>query len=73
MTFRPAPLKAAAVLAAGFVVVRVVYRVLFHGADGAGQVVLPLPELRLPPPFGHVVMFGPATTQGLGEIGRAHV
>lgn len=67
MTFRPAPLKAAAVLAAGFVVVRVVYRVLFHGADGAGPVVLPLPELRLPPPFAHVVMFGPATIDGLWD------
>lgn len=73
MTFRPAPLKAAAVLAAGFVVVRVVYRVLFHGADGAGQVVLPLPELRLPPPFGHVVMFGPATTQGLGDAAASAI
>lgn len=67
MTFRPAPLKAAAVLAAGFVVVRVVYRVLFHGADGVGPVVLPLPELRLPPPFAHVVMFGPATIDGLWD------
>lgn len=67
MTFRPGPLRAAAVLAAGFVVVRVVYRVLFHGADGAGAVLLPLPELRLPPPFAHVVMLGPVTTDGLWD------
>lgn len=67
MTFRPGPLRAAAVLAAGFVVVRVVYRVLFHGADGAGAVLLPLPELRLPRPFAHVVMLGPVTTDGLWD------
>lgn len=67
MTFRPGPLRAAAVLAAGFVVVRVVYRVLFHGADGTGTVLVSLPELRLPPPFAHVVMFGPVTTDGLWD------
>lgn len=65
MTFRPGPMKAAAALAAGFIVVRVVYRVLFHGADGTGTVVLDLPSLRLPPPFAHVVALGPATTDGL--------
>ncbi|SBS71554.1 ATP-binding cassette domain-containing protein [uncultured Microbacterium sp.] len=65
MSFRPGPLKAAAALAAGFIVVRVVYRVLFHGADGNGTVLLDLPSLRLPPPFAHVVALGPATTDGL--------
>ncbi|KAA9111476.1 ATP-binding cassette domain-containing protein [Microbacterium rhizomatis] len=67
MTFRPAPLKAAAALAAGFVVVRVIYRVLFHGADGSGPVLLALPEVRLPAPFAHVVMLGPVTTGGLWD------
>jgi energy-coupling factor transporter ATP-binding protein EcfA2 len=67
LTFRPAPLKAAAALAVGFVAVRVVYRVLFHGADGTGVVVLPLPEVRLPAPFAHVVMLGPATNDGLWD------
>src|SRR5688500_13341419 len=67
MTLRPGPLRAAAALAAGFVVVRVVYRVLFHGADGSGPVLLALPEYRLPPPFGHVVMLGPVTTGGLWD------
>ncbi|MCC2031310.1 ATP-binding cassette domain-containing protein [Microbacterium allomyrinae] len=67
MTFRPGPLRAAAALAAGFVAVRVVYRVLFHGADGSGVVLLPLPELRLPPPFAHVVMLGPVTLDGLWD------
>ncbi|MBM7827239.1 ATP-binding cassette domain-containing protein [Microbacterium aurum] len=67
VTFRPAPLRAAAVLAAAFIAVRVLYRVLFHGADGTGPVVLPLPQWRLPPPFAHVVMFGPVTVDGLWD------
>ena len=73
MTFRPAPLKAAAALAAGFIAVRVVYRVLFHGADGSGAVVLALPEVRLPAPFAHVVMFGPVTTGGLWDAAASAV
>ena len=67
MTFRPGPLRAAALLAAGFVAVRVVYRILFHGVDGSGAVLLPLPELRLPPPFAHVVVLGPVTVDGLWD------
>lgn len=67
MTFRSGPLRAAAALAATFVLVRVVYRVLFHGTDGSGAVVLDLPEVRLPAPFAHVVMFGPVTTGGLWD------
>lgn len=67
MTFRPGPLRAAAALAAGFVVVRVVYRVLFDGASGTGPIVLPLPPVRLPAPFAHVVLFGPVTTDGLTD------
>ena len=73
VTFRTEPLKAAAALAAGFVAVRVLYRVLFHGADGSGPVVLPLPEVRLPPPFAHVVMFGPVTTGGLWDAAASAV
>lgn len=65
MTPRPAPLRAAAFLAAGFVVVRVVYRVLFHGVDGDGTVLLDLPAVRLAPPFGHVEILGPVTSGGL--------
>ncbi|GAA1838665.1 hypothetical protein GCM10009750_25570 [Agromyces salentinus] len=47
--------------------VRVLYRVLFNGADAAGPVVLPLPEFPLPPPFAHVVLLGPATAGGLWD------
>ncbi|HEY9308574.1 MAG TPA: ECF transporter S component, partial [Microbacterium sp.] len=67
MTFRPGPLRAAAILAAGFVAARVVYRILFHGADGDGFVLLDLPAVRLPPPFAHVVLLGPVTIDGLWD------
>lgn len=67
MTFRPGPLRAAAILAAGFVAARVVYRVLFHGADGDGFVLLDLPAVRLPSPFAHVVLLGPVTVDGLWD------
>ncbi|MFB7892651.1 ATP-binding cassette domain-containing protein [Microbacterium sp. NPDC056044] len=67
MTFRPGPLRAAAILAAGFVVARVVYRILFHGAGGDGFVLLDLPAVRLPSPFAHVVLLGPVTVDGLWD------
>ncbi|WP_137843080.1 ATP-binding cassette domain-containing protein [Microbacterium sp. 2FI] len=73
MTFRPGPLRAAAVLAAGFVVVRVVYRVLFHGAEGSGAVLLPFPEFRLPAPFAHVVLLGPVTIDGLWDAASSAI
>ncbi|MGI9824316.1 ATP-binding cassette domain-containing protein [Agromyces sp. Marseille-Q5079] len=73
MSIRPAPLRAAAAVAAGFVVVRVLYRILFHGADAAGPVVLALPEIPLPPPFAHVVLFGPVTTGGLWDAATSAV
>lgn len=63
--FRPGPLRAAVALAVGFVAVRVVYRVLFHGVDGDGILLLDLPVLRLPPPLGHVQLLGPITAGGL--------
>ncbi|GAB3602875.1 ATP-binding cassette domain-containing protein [Microbacterium aureliae] len=67
MTLRPAPLRAAATLAAAFVAVRVVYRVVFHGADGTGPVLWDLPAVRLPDPFGHVVLLGRATLDGVTD------
>ena len=73
MTFRSGPLRAAAALAAGFVVVRIVYRVLFHGADGDGLVVRPLPLWRLPAPFAHVQVLGPVTLDGLMDAALSAV
>jgi len=63
--FRAAPLRHAAILAVGFIVVRVLYRILFHGVDGSGAVLLDLPVVRLPAPFAHVTMLGPITSGGL--------
>src|SRR5690349_2869129 len=65
MTFRPAPLRAAAVLAAVFIAARVAYRVLFNGAATGTPVLLDLPPLRLPAPYAHVVFLGPITTPGI--------
>lgn len=63
--FRAAPLRHAAILAIGFIVVRVLYRILFHGVDGSGTVLVDLPVVRLPAPFAHVTMLGPVTSGGL--------
>src|SRR6478735_28804 len=65
MTFRPAPLRAAAVLAAVFIAARVAYRVLFNGTGTGSPVLLDLPPLRLPAPYAHVVFLGPVTGPGL--------
>ncbi|MFT4260400.1 ATP-binding cassette domain-containing protein [Microbacterium sp.] len=67
LRLRPGPLRAAAGLAVFFIAARVVYRILFHGADGEGPVVLPLPAIRLPAPFSWVTLLGPATLDGIGE------
>ncbi|MFP5311963.1 MAG: ATP-binding cassette domain-containing protein, partial [Actinomycetes bacterium] len=67
MTFRPAPLRAAAALAAVFVAARVIYRVLFNGAATGSPVLLDLPPFRLPAPYAHVVFLGPVTAPGLWQ------
>ncbi|UOE42808.1 ATP-binding cassette domain-containing protein [Agromyces larvae] len=65
LRFRPEALRTAALLAAVFVAFRIAYRVLFDGAGGSGPVLLDPPEVRLPAPFGHVVLFGAVTLDGL--------
>ncbi|BCW72910.1 ATP-binding cassette domain-containing protein [Arthrobacter sp. NicSoilB8] len=65
MTFRPAPIRAAAALAAVFIAARVVYRILFNGAGIGEPVLLNLPPVPLPAPFAHVVLLGPVTAPGL--------
>ncbi|MFP3461974.1 ATP-binding cassette domain-containing protein [Arthrobacter globiformis] len=67
MTFRPAPLRAAAALAAVFIAARVVYRILFNGAGIGSPVLLDTPPVPLPPPYAHVVLLGPVTAPGLWE------
>ncbi len=65
--FRWAPLRAAALLAAGFVLLRVLYRLVFGGVSGNGLVLLDLPRLALGGPFSHISLFGPVTTGGVGS------
>lgn len=65
MTFRPAPLRAAAVLAVVFIAARVIYRILFNGADTGEPVLLNLAPVPLPAPYAHVVLLGPVTAPGL--------
>lgn len=65
MTFRPAPLRAGAALAVIFIAARVIYRILFNGADIGAPVLLDLPAIRLPAPYAHVVLLGPVTAPGL--------
>ncbi|MDQ0632408.1 energy-coupling factor transporter ATP-binding protein EcfA2 [Arthrobacter pascens] len=67
MTFRPAPLRAAAALAVVFIAARVIYRILFNGAGIGEPVLLDLPPVRLPPPYAHVVLLGPLTGPGLWQ------
>ncbi|MDI6944926.1 ATP-binding cassette domain-containing protein [Microbacterium barkeri] len=73
MTTRSAAVRTAAVVAAGFIVVRIVYRILFHGADGDGAVLWALPELRLPRPFAHVRLLGEVTADGLADAALSAV
>ncbi|HEY9356837.1 MAG TPA: ECF transporter S component, partial [Arthrobacter sp.] len=65
MTFRPAPLRAAAALAVVFIAARVIYRFLFNGAGIGEPVLLDLPPVRLAAPYAHVVLLGPLTAPGL--------
>jgi energy-coupling factor transporter ATP-binding protein EcfA2 len=65
MTFRPAPLRAAAALAVVFIAARVIYRILFNGAGIGAPVLFDLPAVRLPAPYAHVVLLGPVTGPGL--------
>lgn len=66
---RAAPLGAALALAAGFVILRVAYRVVFGGVGGTGPVLLDLPRVPLAGPFAHLALFGPVTLGGvLGSI-----
>ena len=65
MRRRLGPLRSAVLLAAGFVVLRVVYRVVFGGLDDGGVVLLGLPQIPLSGPFEDVTLFGPVTVGGI--------
>ncbi|MFM9876770.1 MAG: hypothetical protein ACKVOG_02830, partial [Rhodoglobus sp.] len=59
---RLAALRTAVLLAAGFVVLRVVYRIVFGGGGGSGVLLIDLPSIRLSGPFEHISLFGPVTS-----------
>lgn len=62
---RRAAITSAIVLAVGFVVLRVGYRVVFGGASGSGPVLLDLPRIRLVGPFEHITLLGEVTAGGI--------
>ena len=61
-------LRTAILVAVGFVVVRVLYRIVFGGADGPGMLLLDLPRVRLSGPFEHITLLGPVTSGGVALI-----
>lgn len=62
---RWAPLRGAAWFALGFIVFRLVYRVVFLGANGSGIVLWSGRPIHLDGPFRMISLFGPVTTGGL--------
>ncbi len=64
---RGAAVVTAILLAAGFVVLRVLYRVVFGGGDGGGTVLVWLPRIPLGGPFEGIVLFGEVTTGGVAN------
>jgi len=58
-------LRTTAILAVGFVVLRVVYRVIFGGGSGSGVTLLDLPVVPLAGPFRGILLFGAVTTGGI--------
>jgi len=57
--------RTTAFIAVGFVVLRVVYRVLFGGGSGDGLLLVDLPTVPLGGPFAGILLFGPITTGGI--------
>jgi energy-coupling factor transport system ATP-binding protein len=58
-------LRTAVLVAAGFVVLRVVYRTIFGGGSGGGIQLLDLPRVPLAGPFSGISLLGPVTTGGI--------
>jgi len=71
MRGRLASLRIAALLAAGFILLRVVYRVVFGGAGGSGFLIVELPRIPLEGPFEHITLFGDVTTGGILTAARS--
>lgn len=70
---RLANLRTAALVAVGFVVLRVAYRIVFGGAGGGGVLLLDLPRVPLAGPFSHIALFGPVTSGGIAAAASSAV
>ena len=66
-------LRTAALVAVGFVVLRVVYRVIFGGGSGAGVVLVDPPRVPLGGPFEGIFLFGAITTGGIATAALSAV
>lgn len=62
---RWAPLRASLWFALGFVTIRLVYRIVFLGANGSGTVLWSGRPIHLDGPFRFISLFGPITTGGV--------
>jgi len=66
-------LRTAALVAVGFVVLRVVYRVIFGGGSGAGIILADPPRVPMGGPFAGIFLFGPITTGGIATAALSAV
>ena len=57
-------IRLAALLATGFIALRLVYAFFFAGLAG-NQVLLTLPEVSLGGPFRHITLFGEVSADGI--------
>ena len=53
--------------AAGFLLVRLIYRVIFGGASSEGELLFSVPRIRLGGVFSHIVIGGDVTTGGVWQ------
>ena len=53
--------------AAGFLLVRLIYRVIFGGASSGGELLYSVPRIRLGGVFSHIVIGGDVTTGGVWQ------
>ena len=60
-------LRTTALVAVGFVALRIVYRMIFGGGSGDGFLVVELPRVALAGPFVGIQLFGPITSGGIAN------
>ena len=65
MRIRLRQLRMVSYLAAAFIAMRLVYSIVFGGANAPGTSMFALPEIPLVGPFRHITLFGTVTVEGL--------